>query len=325
MQKLYPEIKPNRNYHLEVGDGHRLYVEECGSDDGIPLIYLHGGPGAGCDPSHRRYCDPEKYRIILLDQRGCGRSEPHGSLQNNTTQALIADLEVVREHIGLKKWVLMGGSWGTTLALAYAQTHPERVMGLILRGVFLGRQQDIDWLYSDGTRRVFPDYWQEFISPIARSERDDLLNAFYRRLTGQDELARMAAAKAWSCWEAKTATLEPNHEVVEHLSAPHIALSMARISAHYFVNQCFLAEGQLLKNAHKLANIPGIIVHGRYDMLCPLENAWALQNEWASCELHVIRDAGHASSEAGIVDGLIRATREMHQELTHDCTDPAGF
>jgi proline iminopeptidase len=324
MQKLYPEIKPNKHSYIEVSDGHQLYVEESGSEDGIPLVYLHGGPGAGCSSVHRRYTDPEKYRTILVDQRGCGRSEPHASLENNTTQALVADLEVVREQLNIDKWVLMGGSWGTTLALAYAENHPERVLGMILRGVFLGRQEDIDWLYADGTRKVFPDYWQEFIQPIPEVERKNLVESFYKRLTGDDEIARMTAAKAWSTWEGKAATLEPNQDVVDQLAAPHIALSMSRISAHYFVNRCFLEENQLLDNAEKLAGIPGIIVHGRYDMICPVENAWALQNKWPQCKLHIIRDAGHAGSEAGIVDGLVRASKEMFQELSHDCSDPTS-
>lgn len=324
MQKLYPDIKPNQKYNLDVGDGHTLYVEESGSEDGLPVVYLHGGPGAGSHKSNRRYFDPEKYRIILFDQRGAGRSEPHASLEANTTQKLIADLEVIREHLNVDKWVVMGGSWGSTLALAYAQAHNDRVLGLILRGVFLGRREDIEWLYSDGTRRVFPDHWQEFILPIPEEEREDLIKAYLSRLTGQDELARMAAAKAWANWEAKTATLEPNPNVVETLSSPHIALSMSRISAHYFANYCFLEENQLLDNAHLLDDIPGIIVHGRYDMLCPLENAWTLQSQWKSCELHAVRDAGHSASEAGIIDALVKATKEMQQLITHDCTDPAG-
>ncbi len=324
MQILYPEIKPNRSFHIAVADGHRLFVEESGSVDGIPLVYLHGGPGAGCSSVHRRYSDPEKYRTILFDQRGCGRSEPHASLKNNTTQALVADLEVIRKELAIEKWVIMGGSWGTTLALAYAEEYPDKVLGLILRGVFLGRQQDLDWLYADGTRKIFPDYWEEFIQPIPDEEHANLLDAYYQRLTGEDEIARMTAAKAWAIWEAKAATLEPNQDVVDSLGSPQIALSMARISAHYFVNNCFLEENQLLKNAYKLEGIPGIIVHGRYDMICPVENAWTLQSEWPRCELHIIRDAGHAGSEAGIVDGLVRATKEMFQELTHDCSDPTG-
>ena len=324
MQKLYPDIKPNHKYNIDVGDGHTLYVEESGSEDGLPLIYLHGGPGAGCDKSYRRYCDPEKYRIILMDQRGAGRSEPHASLQANTLSHLIADLEKVREQLNVDKWVVMGGSWGTTLGLAYAQAFPERTLGLILRGVFLGRQADIDWLYKDGTRKIFPDYWQEFIQPIPEEERNDLIEAFHKRLTGQDELARMAAAKAWCTFEGKSATLEPNPQVVEQFSAPHVALGMARISAHYFLNHCFLEENQLLDNIDKIQEIPGIIVHGRYDMICALENAWTLQNQWDKCELHVVRDAGHASGEAGIIDALVKATKEMHQLITHDCIDPAG-
>jgi proline iminopeptidase len=324
MQQLYPEIKPNQQYTIDVGDGHQLYVEESGTDSGIPIVYLHGGPGAGCSSTNRRFYDPEKYRIILYDQRGSGRSEPHAVIEDNTTQHLISDLEVIREHLNIEQWVVMGGSWGTTLALAYAQAYPKKVLGLILRGVFLGRQQDIDWLYRDGTNRIFPDHWREFIHPIPHQERKDLLQAFHSRLTGSDEIARMSAAKAWASWEGKTATLEPNPNVVEHLMAPHLALSMARISVHYFVNRCFLKENQLLKNIAKIADIPGIIVHGRYDMICPVENAWTLQNEWPASELHIIRDAGHSASEAGIIDGLIRACKEMHQELTHDCIDPAG-
>ncbi|WP_196138691.1 prolyl aminopeptidase [Aliikangiella sp. G2MR2-5] len=324
MLKLYPEIKPNQCYQLDVGDGHNLYVEESGSEDGLPIVSLHGGPGAGCDANFRRYFDPEKYRIVLFDQRGAGRSEPHASLENNTTQALIDDLEKIRNHLNIEKWVVMGGSWGSTLALAYAQEHSERVLGLILRGVFLARREDVEWLYQGGTSKIFPDYWQEFVQVIPDNERDNLIEAFYSRLTGQDELARMGAAKAWCIWEGRAATLEPNPHLVDKFSEPHIALSMARISAHYFRNHCFIEENQLLDNAHRLKDIPGIIVHGRYDMICPLENAWALQSEWEGCELHVVRDAGHSASEAGIIDALVKATKEMHQLITHDCTDSAG-
>jgi proline iminopeptidase len=324
MQLLYPEIKPNYHQLLEVGDGHRLYVEESGSADGIPLIYLHGGPGAGSSSTHRRYADPEKYRIIVIDQRGCGRSEPHATLKDNNTQSLVADLEIIRQQLDVERWVVMGGSWGTTLGLAYAEAYPEQVLGLILRGVFLGRQQDIDWLYRDGTRKIFPDYWQDFIAPFNSEQQKNIIQSYYQKLTGDDEIARMAAAKSWSVWEAKTATLEPCNDVVEQLGAPHIALSMARISAHYFVNNCFLKENQLLDNVDKLANIPGIIVHGRYDMLCAIENAHTLQKAWPMAKLHIIRDAGHSGGEAGIIDGLVRATKQMFQELSRDCTDPAG-
>lgn len=321
MQTLYPKIKPNQAFHIDVGDNHRLYVEESGSKDGLPVVYLHGGPGGGCDPADRRYFDPEKYRIILFDQRGCGRSEPLASLDNNNTQALIADIELIRQHLEVDQWVVMGGSWGSTLALAYAQAHPESVLGLILRGVFLGRQEDINWLYRDGTRKVFPDYWHDFIQPIAENDRGNLVQAYYEKLTGQDELARMSAAKAWANWEAKTATLEPNPKKVSDLTNPHIALGMAVISAHYFVNHCFLEEGQLLNQLYKIEDIPGIVVHGRYDMLCAVENAWTLRKHWCNCQINIIRDAGHSATEAGIIDGLVRAARKMHQDLTNDRTD----
>lgn len=315
MQPLYPEIKHNQTYQLKTDDGHDVYYEESGSMDGIPVIFLHGGPGAGCSSVHRRYFDPEKYRIILMDQRGCGRSNPHASLENNTTQHLIKDIEAIRDALGIKKWVVMGGSWGVTLALAYAENNPQQVLGMILRGVFLGRKQDIDWLYRDGTRRIFPDYWQEFVQPIPKNEQDDIVSAFHKRLTGQNELAKMGAAKAWSFWEAKVATLEPNSSVVDHFSNPHLAIGMARISTHYFLNHCFLEENQLIQNAHQLKGIPGIIVHGRYDMLCPLENAWTLQSVWQDSEIHIIRDAGHSATELGIIDALVRATKTMAKEL----------
>jgi proline iminopeptidase len=315
MQPLYPEIKYNQTYLLKTDDGHEVYYEESGSLDGTPVIFLHGGPGSGCSSVHRRYFDPEKYRIILMDQRGCGRSKPHASLKNNTTQHLITDIEAIREALNIKKWVVMGGSWGVTLALAYAESHPQQVLGMILRGVFLGRKQDVDWLYSDGTRRVFPDYWQEFVQPIPKNEQGNIVSAFHKRLTGQNELAKMGAAKAWSFWEAKVATLDPNSSVVDHFSNPHLAMGMARISTHYFLNNCFLEENQLIQNAHQLKGIPGIIVHGRYDMLCPLENAWTLQSVWQDSEIHIIRDAGHSATEVGIIDGLVRATKLMTKEL----------
>lgn len=324
MQPLFPEIKPNQSYALDTGDGHSVYYEEAGSLDGIPLVFLHGGPGGGCSPTHRRYCDPEKYRMILIDQRGCGRSTPHASLENNTTQHLIQDIEAIREKLGIEKWVVMGGSWGVTLALAYAETYPQQVMAMILRGVFLARKQDVDWFYQDGTNRIFPDYWKEFVQPIPENEQQDIVSAFYKRLTGQNELAKMGAAKAWSYWEGKVATLEPNKDLDEHFANPHLAMGMARISAHYFHNNCFLEENQLLDNAHQLKGIPGIIIQGRYDMLCPVENAWTLQNVWQDSDLRIIRDAGHSASEPSIVDALVRATKSIYQELQHDCTDPTS-
>ena len=309
---LYPDIKPYSEHRLSVGDLHTLHIEECGNRDGIPVLILHGGPGAGCEPFHRRFFDPEKFRIILFDQRGCGRSDPHAELRDNTTQHLVEDMEKIREHLDVDKWMLFGGSWGTTLALAYAEAHPEMVTGMVLRGVFLCRDMDLEWFYQEGgASRIFPDAWEEYLKPLSAPERGDILGAFYKRLTGTDEIARMAAAKAWALWEGHCATLRPSHNVIDHFSEPRTAISLARIEAHYFVNKAFLEPNQLLDNAHKLEGIPGIIVHGRYDMVCPLENASTLSRAWSDAELHIVRDAGHAASEPGIVDALVRAIEDM--------------
>ncbi len=318
MLMFYPEIKPYQRHQVTVGDVHELYVDESGNPDGIPVLFIHGGPGAGCGKYDRRFFDPEKYRIILFDQRGCGRSTPHGSLENNTTQDLVADIEVIRELLGIEKWVLFGGSWGSTLALVYAQAYPEKVLAMILRGIFLCRPRDLNWFYQDGASNIFPDYWQDFIRPIAESERGDLIGSYYKHLTGDNEIQKMSAAKAWSLWEGRCATLRPNQDVVDAFSNPHKAVALARIESHYFANNVFLEENQIINNAHKIAHIPGVIVHGRYDMVCPLENACTLQNLWPSAELHIIRDAGHASREAGIVDALIHATDDFARKLGVD-------
>jgi len=315
MQTLYPEIKPYARHELAVEEPHVLYVDESGSPDGLPVLFVHGGPGGGCDALSRRFFDPTLYRIITFDQRGCGRSTPHASLENNTTAHLIADMQRIREHLGIDKWVLFGGSWGSTLSLAYAQSYPEHVHALILRGIFLCRPQDLAWFYQEGASRLFPDYWQDFLSPIPLEERDDLMQAFYRRLTGNEQLPQMHAAKARSCWEGRTATLRPNHNVVERFADAHRALSMARIECHYFVNQAFLEPDQLLRDMPKIAHLPGIIVHGRYDAICPLDNAWALHQAWPNSELQIIRDAGHSAAELGITDALIRATGEIAHRL----------
>lgn len=315
MQTLYPEIKPYARQQLAVEPPHVLYVDESGSADGLPVLFIHGGPGAGCDATSRRYFDPTLYRIITFDQRGCGRSTPHASLENNTTQALIADIERIREHLGIEQFVLFGGSWGSTLALAYAQTHPQRVLGLILRGIFLSRPQDLQWLYQEGASRLFPDYWEDYLAPIPADERADLMQAFYKRLTGADQIAQMHAARAWSTWEGRIATLRPNSQVVDHFSEPLRALSMARIECHYFVNNAFLEADQLLRDMPKIAHLPGIIVHGRYDVICPLDNAWTLHQAWPNSELQIIRDAGHSASEPGITDALVRATEAMARRL----------
>ncbi|WP_061238462.1 prolyl aminopeptidase [Ectopseudomonas composti] len=315
MQTLYPEIKPYARHELAVEPPHVLYVDESGSADGLPVLFIHGGPGAGCDSASRRYFDPALYRIVTFDQRGCGRSTPHASLENNTTQALIGDIERIREHLGIDKFVLFGGSWGSTLALAYAQAHPQRVHGLILRGIFLCRPQEFSWFYQEGASRLFPDYWEDYVVPIPVEERGDLMQAFYKRLTGADQIAQMHAAKAWSTWEGRTATLRPNNQVVDRFSEAHRALSIARIECHYFVNDAFLEPNQLLRDMPKIAHLPGIIVHGRYDAICPLDNAWALHQAWPNSELQIIRDAGHSAAEPGITDALIRAAEQMARRL----------
>ncbi len=312
MADLFPEIRPLVTHSIRVQVPHVLYVEECGSSSGIPAIFLHGGPGAGCKPLHRRFFDPERFRIVLMDQRGCGRSEPHAELAENTTWHLLADMERVRAHLGIERWLLFGGSWGATLALAYAETYPDRVLGLVLRGVFLCRHQDINWLYEPGgASRLLPDAWQEFQETIPLDERASMVEAYRRRLDGQDELERLRAARAWARWEARAATLQPDPRLVERFTEARAALSLSRIEAHYFANGGFLEPDQLLRHAERLNGIPGIIVHGRYDMVCPLEQAWALQRAWKTAELRMIPAAGHAMTEPGIREELVRATNEM--------------
>ncbi|RUM94435.1 MAG: prolyl aminopeptidase [Thiothrix sp.] len=297
--------------HLEIDDGLRLYIEQCGTPDGLPVVFLHGGPGAGCEPYHRRFFDPQRYRIILFDQRGAGQSTPHASLESNTTTDLVADIETIRKHLGVDRWVVFGGSWGSTLGLAYAETHPQRVLGLILRGIFLCRDEDIHWFYQHGASRLFPDYWQDFIAQIPEDERENLVSAYYQRLTGEDEVTRMRAAEAWSLWEGRCATLLPSPELTSHFAQPYFALSLARIECHYFMNKSFMRPNQLLEDAAILKDIPGVIVHGRYDSICPVDQAWALHRAWPRSELKIIPDAGHAASEPGITQALLDATNTM--------------
>jgi len=315
MNKLYPAIKPFTTHKLEVEEPHVLYIEECGDPEGLPVLFLHGGPGAGCDASHRQFFDPEVYRIILFDQRGSGRSRPHAMLDGNNTQALIDDIERIREYLGIDKWVIFGGSWGSTLALVYAQSYPENVLGMILRGIFLCRQQDIDWFYQEGASHIFPDYWQDYLQPIAQEERGNMIQAYYRRLAGDDELARMAAAKAWSRWEARCANLRYNAQLVAHMGDPHTALSMARIECHYFINDSFLEPDQILNNINIIRHIPTTIVHGRYDMVCPVDQAFALHKAFPEASLSIIPDAGHSAFETGIVDALVGATHSFADAL----------
>ncbi len=314
MRSLYPLVEPLVNHSLPVGDGHVLHVEECGRLSGIPALFLHGGPGAGCTPMHRRFFDPDRYRVILPDQRGAGRSTPHAGTEANTTADLVADLERIREELEVERWLVFGGSWGSTLALAYAQAHPERVSGLVLRGVFLCREEDIHWFYQHGASRVFPDHWQDFLEPIPVEERDDLVAAYRRRLDGDDQIAQYHAAHAWSVWEGRCATLRPEREVVDYFANPHNALGIARIENHYFSHGAFLHQ-PLLDGTDRLAGIPGHIVHGRYDMVCPVDQAHALHARWPGSELEIIDEAGHAASEPGIVDALVRATDRFAELL----------
>lgn len=310
MKPLYPAIKTYAQQMLSVDDTHSIYLEESGTPTGIPVLVVHGGPGGGVSPKARRYFDPERYRIILFDQRGCGQSTPLGNLKNNTTSHLLSDMETIRQKLSIEKWLLFGGSWGSTLSLLYAQKYPERVLGLIVRGICLAREQELQWFYQNGTRHVFPDYWEEFVLPIPEEEREDMVAAYYKRLTGSNEVARMHAAKHWAQWEAQCATLHPSKPERDNVTPLHVT-ALALLQTHYFINRCFLKPNQILSDMYKLAEIPGIIVHGRYDMICPFDNARTLHLAWPESELYAIRDAGHSSSEPGIVDALINATEKM--------------
>lgn len=309
---LYPEIEPFETGTLVVSELHTLYYERCGNPDGRPAVFLHGGPGGGLEPEYRRYFDPGAYHVVLLDQRGAGRSTPHAELRENTTWDLVADLERLREHLGISTWLVLGGSWGSTLGLAYAQTHPERVDALILRGVFLGRRPDIHWLFQEGASAMFPDAWEGYLAPIPEAERDDLLAAYHRRLTNGSDEVQLEAAKAWSTWEASVSKLRPDPELVDHLSEPQQALALARLECHYLYNGCFLeTDSQLLDGAEAIAGIPGAIVNGRYDVVCPPRNAWALHRAWPAADLELVPDAGHSGLEPGIVTALVAATDRL--------------
>ena len=304
---LYPAIEPWRSGRLEVGDGHILYWEQCGNPDGKPAVMLHGGPGAGCNPDHRRQFDPERFNVTLFDQRGCGRSTPHASLDANTTWHLVEDMEKLRRQVGVESWMVYGGSWGSTLALAYAQAHPGRTTELVLRGIFLFRQKELDWLYQFGASEVYPDKWGEFLAPIPEAERGDMVTAYQKRLTADDPAVQLQAAKAWSKWEAETVTLLPDPHVIEEHTSDDFAIAIARIENHYMAHKGWLEEGQLLADAHRLKNIPGVIVQGRYDMCTPPVSAWDLKQAWPEVELQIVPDGGHLFTEPGVLDGLIRA------------------
>lgn len=307
---LYPPIEPYKAGHLDVGDGHSLYWELCGNPDGKPVVFLHGGPGGASSPDHRRQFDPGKYKILVFDQRGCGKSTPFASLDNNTTWDLVEDIEKLRIQVaGVEKWQVFGGSWGSTLSIAYAETHPERVTELVLRGIFLFQQYELDWLYKKGgASSLYPDKWDEFVAPIPEAERGDLLQAYRKRLTSENMDEQIVAAKAFAAWEGNVVTLLPNPEVMEEFTDPRKAVAIARIENHYMINKGWLGETQLLDGASKLKDIPGIIVQGRHDCCTPPRAAWALKQAWPEVDLEIIPDAGHLFSEPGILDGLIRAT-----------------
>lgn len=307
---FYPEIQPYRIHRLEI-DEYNFYLEESGTPEGLPVLFLHGGPGAGSSPYHRRFFNPDGYRIVIFDQRGCGKTTPHAALTHNTTAHLIADIERIREYLNIKRWVVFGGSWGSTLALAYAEAYPQHVLGLILRGIFLCRERDLHWFYQDGASALYPDAWQDFIRPIPQERRHEMIPAYYELLTGEDELGRMHAAKAWANWEGVTAALIPNREIINHFSDPFVALALSRIECHYFINHCFMRPNQLLQAAGQLKGIPGVIVHGRYDVICPLEQAWELHGAWPGSRLRIIDQAGHAATEPGIAAALVEETDTM--------------
>ena len=307
-RELYPSIEPNQTGYLDVEGGHSLYYEECGNPSGKPVVFLHGGPGGGCTPTMRRFWNPEAYRIILFDQRGSGRSRPHASLDNNTTDDLVNDIEALREALQVERWQVFGGSWGSTLALAYCQAHPDRATEIVLRGIFMLRHKEIEWFYQHGASEIFPDRWQHYLAPIPETERHDLLSAYYRRLTGEDPAVRMEAARAWSIWEGTTSTLLPNEGVAEAFGADDLAIALARIECHYFVNGGFMTENQLIDNVDRIRHIPAVIVHGRYDVVCPVVSAWELAEAWPEADLKITPDAGHAAFEPGNVHELITAT-----------------
>lgn len=326
MRKPYPPIEPYAKHDLAVTPPHVLHVEECGNPKGLPVIFVHGGPGGGFTENDRCFFDPQVYRIILFDQRGCGRSKPSAELLHNTTQDLLLDMEIIREFFKIDRWVVFGGSWGSTLSLVYAETFPHRVLGLIVRGIFLSREEDVRWLYDGGAGSIFPDYWNDFLMALPEEERDNCLEAYYKRLTSPDPEVRHKAAQTWVLWEGRCASLLPNARNIELLSEPQMAINFARISCHYFLNKCFLQNNQILNNVYQLRDIPGIIVHGRYDILCPVENAYTLHAAWSRSELNIIPGAGHVTSEPGISDALIAATQQIAWQCEKETADllPAG-
>jgi proline iminopeptidase len=312
LAELFPPIEPYRTGRLEVSKLHTLYFEECGNPKGKPVVFLHGGPGGGCDPDYRRYFDPRKWRIVLFDQRGCGKSRPFAELRENTTWDLVADIERLRAHLDIERWVVFGGSWGSTLALAYAETHPRQVKALVLRGIFMLRRSELEWFYQDGAGHMFPEAWQQYLDVIPPRERGDMMAAYYKRLTSRSKSVRAAAAKAWSVWEGSTSKLYTDPALVKKFGGGRFADAFARIECHYFVNKGFFkTDDQLLRNAKRLRGIPGVIVQGRYDVVCPATSAWELHREWPESKLIIVPDAGHSMSEPGIRSALVEETAQF--------------
>lgn len=308
---LYPPIKPYRTGYLQVSEVHSLYFEESGNPDGKPAVFLHGGPGGGTDAKMRSFFDPQLYRIVLFDQRGCGKSRPHANLVDNTTWHLVADIERLREHLGIERWLVFGGSWGSTLALAYAETHPQRVTELVLRGIFLLRRWEIEWFYQNpgGAAALYPDLWERYVEPIPAAERSDMIGAYYRQLTSEDPRVLGKAARAWSIWEGATSFLRLNPDYVAKFQEDTYAAAFARIECHYFVNKGFLrSDNQLIEEVGRIRHVPAVIVQGRYDVVCPMKSAWDLHRAWPEAELRITPDAGHSAFEAGNIHELITAT-----------------
>ncbi len=321
MRTLYPEIEPYQTHEFDremLSDGrrHRLYVEECGNPDGIPVIFLHGGPGSGCRPQHRRYFNPDKYRIVLFDQRGCGRSTPTGELENNSTDYLVADMEYIREALGISQWLLFGGSWGATLALCYAREYPQQVISMILRGTFLGRAQDVDWVYAEGgASRLFPESWQQLVADLPASEKARPLQTYFDKLTDEDEAVQLAAAQTLNAWEGTIVMLR-DHEFEPDLTQAPGPLAHSRIQLHYARNHCFIDDRPILDSVAVIQNIPTIVIHGRYDLVCPLQQSWELKQVWTQIDLRIVPLAGHAAGEPGLIDALVTATDEMAEVLS---------
>lgn len=312
LRNLYPEITPYRDGYLTVSDLHTIYFEESGNPKGRPVIFLHGGPGGGIEPVYRQYFNPEKWRIVIFDQRGCGKSTPHAELRENTTWDLVSDIEKLRQHLGISKWAVFGGSWGSTLSLSYAVKHPDRCKSLILRGIFLLRESEIRWFYQEGASHIFPDAWEKYLNEIPEDERHNMVEAYYKRLTHDDEKIRISAARAWATWEAATSKLFQDQQYLHHFGDTKVAEAFSRIECHYFINKGFMkSDGWLLTQIDKIRHIPAAIVQGRYDVVCPLTSAWALHCQWPEAEFHIIPDAGHSMTEPGIRSKLIEITDQI--------------